>query len=72
MIEERELAFLKALRDFENKWVAIHQTEEGEIVVGSGDDAVEAQREAEVNGFTDTALMKVTAFDSGYVPTIKG
>jgi hypothetical protein len=70
MIEEKELIFLEALRKYENKWVAIHDSGDGEIVVGSGKDAVEAQHEAEANGFTEVALMKVAAFDSGYVPTL--
>lgn len=70
MIEEKELAFLGELRKYENKWVAIHETTEGEVVVGSGEDAVEAMREAEDNGFPEAALMKVTPFDSGYIPTL--
>ena len=70
MIEEQELSLLKELRNYENKWVAIHDSGDGEIVVGSGEDAVEAQHEAEANGFADAALMKVTAFDSGYIPTL--
>ena len=70
MIEEKESAFLEELRKYENKWVAIHETSEGEMVVGSGDDAVQAMREAEANGFRDAFLMHITPFDRGYIPTL--
>jgi hypothetical protein len=70
MIEERELAFLEELKKYENKWVAIYERDAGEVIVGSGDDAVEAMRQAEASGFSDAVLMKVTAFDTGYIPTL--
>jgi len=70
MVEEKELAFLEELKKYENKWVAISETEGVEIVVGSGDDAVEATRAAEANGFPDAVLMKITPFDKGYLPTL--
>jgi len=70
MIEEKELAFVEELRKYENKWVAIHETDDGEIIVGSGDDAVIAMREAEANGFHNAYLMHVNRFDRGYIPTL--
>lgn len=70
MIEERELAFLEELKKYENKWVAIYERDAREVIVGSGDDAVEAMRQAEANGFADAVLMKLTAFDKGYIPTL--
>jgi len=70
MIEEQELAFLKELEKYENKWIAIFESDGEEIIVGSGDDAVSAKREAEAKGFKDTVLLKVLPFNRGYVPFI--
>jgi hypothetical protein len=47
------------LGKYENKWVAILESERR--VVGSGDRAVDAKREAEALGYTETALFKVRA-----------
>ena len=52
-IDDKELAFLEQLRKHENKWVAIFESDDGEAVVGSGADAVEATREAESKGYQD-------------------
>jgi hypothetical protein len=70
MIEERELAFLEELKKYENKWVAVRESDGREMVVGSGDDAVQAMREAEANGFGDAFLMHIDPFDKGYIPTL--
>jgi hypothetical protein len=51
---------------FENKWVAIDESEES--VVGVGDDAIAATDDAERNGYHETILFKVPAFDSALVP----
>ena len=51
---------------FENKWVAIDESEEK--VVGVGDDAFEATEDAERNGYRETILFKVPSFDSALVP----
>jgi hypothetical protein len=51
---------------FENKWVAIDESEER--VVGVGDDAIEATEDAERNGYRETILFKVPSFDSALVP----
>lgn len=51
---------------FENKWVAIDESEER--VVGVGDDALEATEDAERNGYRETILFKVPSFDSALVP----
>jgi hypothetical protein len=66
-IDEKELAFLAELRKYENKWVAILESEEGEIVVGSGKDAVEATNEAEARGFKDAVLFFVRPFDKSFM-----
>jgi len=51
---------------FENKWVAIDESEEK--VVGVGDNAIEANDDAERNGYRETILFKVPSFDSALVP----
>ena len=68
-IDEKELAFLRELEKHENRWVAFIESDGGEKVVGSGNDAVEAMQEAERRGFADAVLMKVPAFDRGIIPS---
>lgn len=68
MSEETEIAFANELRKHENQWVAIHECDETETIVGSGLNAVEAKREAEGKGFHDAILFKVLPLDKGYVP----
>jgi hypothetical protein len=72
MIEERELAFLEELKKHENKWVALVESDGAEVIVGSGDDAVQATRDAEAKGFKDAVLYRVQPFDRGYIPSILG
>jgi len=62
-----ELATISAqLENYENKWVAIDESEER--IVGVGDDAFEATNEAERRGYKDPILFKVPSFDSALVP----
>lgn len=62
-----ELATISAqLENYENKWVAIDESEER--IVGVGDDAFEATNEAERRGYKDTILFKVPSFNSALVP----
>lgn len=68
-LDEKEMAFLEELRKYENKWVAIYESEGAEMVVGSGADAVEATRAAEEKGFTDTVLLYVRSFNKGFMPS---
>jgi hypothetical protein len=68
-IDEKELAFLKQLEEHEDEWVAFIKQDDGaEIVVGSGKDAVEAIKDAESRGFTDTVLIKVPRRDQVFIP----
>ena len=67
MTDEKELAFVEELRKYENKWVAIFESGETEMVVGSGKDAIEATREAEAKGFKDTVLFFVRPFDRSFI-----
>jgi hypothetical protein len=54
------------LENYDNKWVAIDESEEK--VVGVGDDAFEATEDAERGGYHDTILFKVPSFDAALIP----
>lgn len=66
--EEQEMAFLEALRKYENQWVAIIESGGSEMIVGSGKDAVQAQTDAEAKGFPDATLFKVPSFSVTLIP----
>ncbi len=57
---------IKEIEKYENKWIAI--VEPGGLVVGSGEDATDAKREAEEKGYKEVFLFKVLPFHVGYVP----
>ena len=65
--EEQEMAFVDAMREYEDRWVAFIEVNGAETIVGSGSDAVEAIAEAEAKGFVDAILMKVPRFDTGFI-----
>lgn len=67
--EEQELAFVEALRQHENRWIAIVESDGSEVIVGSGLDAVAALADAEAKGFADAVLFKVPPFDATLVPS---
>ena len=54
------------LKQYENKWVAIDESEEK--IVGVGDNAFEATEDAERSGYPETILFKVPSFDSALIP----
>ena len=54
------------LKKFENKWVAIDESEEK--IVGVGENAFEATSEAERRGYQDTILFKVPSFAKALIP----
>ncbi len=54
------------LEKYENKWIAIDESEEK--IVGVGNDAFEATEDAERSGYQDTILFKVPSFDSALIP----
>lgn len=56
------------LGKYENKWVAILESERR--VVGSGENAREAQAEAKANGYADAALFKVRSHGKLYVYSV--
>lgn len=70
MVEELDLDtnFPDIIRAYENKWVAIAEIEGKETVVGSGDDATEATRQAKARGYLGTVLFRVPSFHVSYVP----
>ena len=54
------------LEKYENKWVAIDESEEK--IVGVGDDAFEATEDAKRGGYQDTILFRVPSFDAALIP----
>jgi len=56
----------KQLEKYEDKWIAIDESEEK--IVGSGQNAFEATENAERNGYQETILFKVPSFDSASIP----
>ncbi len=61
MIDIAELG--TELEKYENKWIAIDESEEK--IVGVGDNAFEATAEAERNGYQETILFKVPSVGTG-------
>jgi Family of unknown function (DUF5678) len=54
------------LEKYENKWVAIDESEEK--IVGVGDNAFEATEDAERSGYQDAILFRVPSFDAALIP----
>jgi len=54
------------LEEYENKWIAIDESEEK--IVGVGDNAFEATEDAERSGYQDTILFRVPSFDVALIP----
>lgn len=54
------------IEKYENKWIAIDDSEEK--IVGVGDNAFQATADAERNGYQETILFKVPSFDSAFIP----
>jgi hypothetical protein len=69
--EDKEIMFLNELEKYENKWVALVRSNDTETIVGSGEDALEAKKSAESNGYGDPVLYKVHSFNLGYIPMVK-
>jgi hypothetical protein len=66
-LSEKELAYLNELRKHEHKWVAVLESEDGDIIVGSGADAVEAKSDARTKGFDDVVLFWVRPASGGRI-----
>ena len=65
--EEQEMAFVDAMREYEDRWVAIVESGGTETIVGSGRDAVEALDDAKTNGFENAVLFMVPPFDRALI-----
>jgi hypothetical protein len=65
-MEKPDLSY--ELLDYENRWVAILESEER--IVASGSDAYEVQQEAEKRGYSDVLIMRVRETDARYAFTI--
>jgi hypothetical protein len=69
-LTEKEVSYLNELRKHESQWVAVLKSEDGNIIVGSGKDAVEAKRDAQSNGFKEAVLFWVRPFDGKYISSM--
>jgi hypothetical protein len=58
-LTERERERLNQLRCYQNQWVAVVEDEHGDIIVGSGKDAVGAKADARSKGHEDVVLFWV-------------
>ena len=56
----------RELPRYENKWIAIDESEQS--IVGVGNSAIEANADAEQNGYRETILFKVPSFDAAFIP----
>jgi len=54
------------LEKYQDKWIAIDESEEK--IVGVGDNAFEATADAERKGYQETILFKVPSCDSAFIP----
>jgi hypothetical protein len=61
-MENQDLSY--ELLNYENRWVAILESEQR--IVGSGSDACEAKDDAEKNGYSDVVLLRVRSTDVHY------
>ncbi len=67
MSVNKEEAFAELVRQYENMWVALIETDGGEFVVGHGSTAVEAANEAKEKGYSQAILFRVPSFSSRFV-----
>lgn len=63
----KEEAFAELIREYENLWIAIIETDGVESVVGVGANAVEAARDAEAKGYKQAMLFKVPTFKARFI-----
>ena len=64
---DKETAFADLVRDYENLWVAIVEKDGVEFVMGHGQTAVEAAKEASEKGYPQAMLFKVPSFKKRFV-----
>jgi hypothetical protein len=66
-VRDKESAFADLVRDHENQWVAIIERDGVEFVVGTGNTAVEAVKEASAKGHPQAMLFKVPSFKTRFI-----
>ena len=69
--DDKELAFLKELEKYVDKWVAIlGYGSDQESIVASGETIREARNNAENQGFKDITFFRVPPSDKVFVPLL--
>jgi len=63
----KEESFAELVRQYENMWVAIIETEGLEHIVGHGATAVDAANEAKDSGHPQAMLFKVPSFKTRFI-----
>ena len=69
-VEEAENAFANMVKDYENQWIVFIERDGMRVIVGSGQNAVEAVASAEANGFPNAILFKVPSLRTTFVPLV--
>lgn len=70
-IDKQELAFVRELYKYVNKWVAIlNYGSDDETIVGSGGTIREAREQAESKGFKEATFFKVPSGERSFVPNV--
>ncbi|HKZ79530.1 MAG TPA: DUF5678 domain-containing protein [Pyrinomonadaceae bacterium] len=64
---DKETAFAELVRNYENQWIAIEDRGDVEVIVGAGQTAVEAAKEASDKGYPQAVLFKVPSFKARFV-----
>jgi len=64
---DKETAFAEVIRKYENLWVAIAEKDDVEMVVGYGQTAVKAAKEASEKGYPQAMLFKVPSFSTRFI-----
>jgi hypothetical protein len=64
---DKETAFADLIRGYENLWVAIIERDGVEFIVGHGQTAVVAAKEAKEKGYPQAMLFKVPSFKTRFV-----
>lgn len=64
---DKETAFAEVIREYENLWVAIVEKDDVESVVGYGQTAVKAAKDASEKGYPQAMLFKVPSFSTRFI-----
>lgn len=64
-VQWRITALTEQFKQYEDKWVAILESERR--IVGNGADPLEAKVDAERNAYSETTLFQVPTFDQLYI-----